>query len=404
MVPNKKAQISMQFNWIFVIIIGAVLIGFFFSAIQSGAKSSEKKISVSLAKHFETILFTTGQVPGTFKTYETPQVDLTFTCDDSEGLYNYKVGDLKVRDTKYDVVFAPHKLVGKSIITWTQKWSVPFSVGTFLYVTNKQHLFVIYKGDSKNHQIDQVLEVLPENLSLYIVDKNNDFPSDELNFDQYTYVFFADDLPNIDPSKIIRNKNKPVTIVVFYPAKNDVFSYGDVFIMTPKEFRQFSINAYPKSSLIGLSQSMNASSNQPAGRAVSRKELIHSGYFGKASFFGAVFSSSKEEYDCNMRKAFHELTILTILQKNKIRIGKNYISTSCSDALGFNKDLPGPLQTLDSLQNLIYIPSGTSSSVSSAKQEIKFNYLDLPKIYSLGLELQKQNDILQTMSSCPTIY
>ena len=120
----KKAQIDMQFNWIFVIIIGAVLLGFFFTAIMSASKSSDQKISVSLAKHFETIIFSAGQKSGTLKTYQTPPVTLHFTCDDGQGLYNYYVGDLKARDTKYDLIFAPDSLTGNSVITWTQKWKV----------------------------------------------------------------------------------------------------------------------------------------------------------------------------------------------------------------------------------------------------------------------------------------
>jgi hypothetical protein len=290
---NKKAQIHMQFNWIFVIIVGAILIAFFFSAIKSGAKSSEQKISVSLAKHFDTILFTTGQTPGTLKMYDTPQVSLTFTCDDEEGLYNYKVGDLKVRDTKYDIIFAPKELTGKSIITWTQKWKVPFSVGTFMYVTNKRHLFIINKGQNPSHHKQQLLEEFPQNISLYLVDDNNPFPSSEINYDQYTYIFLADELNDIDFHDIISDNNKRTTIVVIQPAKNDLFTYGDVFIMSPKEFKGFSINAYPPEDLIGQSQISSQQNQQlltstTPRRTNSRRELIHSGYLGKASLFGAV--------------------------------------------------------------------------------------------------------------------
>lgn len=417
---QRKAQISMQFNWIFVLVIGAVLLAFFFTAIKSGSKSSEQKISVSLAKHFDTILFTTGQTPGTLKTYETPLVTLHFICDDTNGFYNYKVGDLKVRDTKYDVLFAPEELTGKSIITWTQKWKVPYSVGTFMYVTNKDQLYIFYKGSTPSHNVKQLIKDFPANISTYVVDEDDDakpFPTDEeLNYKAYTYVFFADDLSNINSRDIINAPNKKTTVVILKPAKNDPYAYGDVFIMTPEEFRSFNIASYSQTELISetnqqtsqtpITPSTQLTSSSSTGRNnPSRKQLIHSGYLGKASFYGAVFSSSKDTYECNMRKAMHSLTLLTILQLNKIELVNNSVSGNCKDALGIGVLPDGPYETLLSIQQKIYNQTlGQQQNGIGGATGILFDYMNIPSIYSEGLQLQTQNDRIQMMGSCPAIY
>ena len=51
----QKAQLAISFNWIFVIIVGAVFLTFFFSLISSQAKTSDQKVSATIAKQFQTI-------------------------------------------------------------------------------------------------------------------------------------------------------------------------------------------------------------------------------------------------------------------------------------------------------------------------------------------------------------
>ena len=109
---NKRAQVEIQFNWIFVIIAGSVLLGFFFMMIASQSSVSEQKISVSLARNFKTILDATAQKSGTFKEYQFPStLDIEFECDEVSNLHNYKLNDLKAGDIKYDIIFLDDILI-----------------------------------------------------------------------------------------------------------------------------------------------------------------------------------------------------------------------------------------------------------------------------------------------------
>lgn len=404
----------MQFNWIFVIIIGAVLLGFFFTAIMNASKSSDTKISVSLAKHFETIIFSSGQKAGVLKTFQTPPVSLHFTCDDSQGLYNYYVGDLKARDTKYDLLFAPDSLTGKSIMTWTQKWQVPYSVGTFLYITNEETLFIFDDGDhtpntdTMSTPMKKILADFPTNISTYIINSTNPAPTTDFNFKHYVYVFVIDNDNLFDFPKMIQKtptSDYTVSAVIIHPHDNsNVFGYGDIFYpdVTHDGFSfdpYILLNYTSGTTLADLPQlnnyALGGSASQHSSSSGSSRTPpdIQSGYLGKASLYGAMFANSKEAYECSMKKAFHKFTLLTILQENKIDSVGPLVSYTCKDNLGLNEGVPGPKQTLEKIQDDIFEDG-----------QVIFNYKILPSIYDLGLQLQRENDNLQMMGNCPVIY
>ena len=51
----KKGQVSFQLNWVFVIIIGVIILTFFISVVSKQKEVSDNKISASVAKSFETL-------------------------------------------------------------------------------------------------------------------------------------------------------------------------------------------------------------------------------------------------------------------------------------------------------------------------------------------------------------
>lgn len=391
-VKEKKGQLSIGFNWIFVLIIGAVLLGFFFTAISSGSKSSEQKISVSLVKHFETIIFSSGQKPGTTKTYTTPEVELSFVCNDKLAYYNYKVGDLKARDTKYDILFTPETLFGESIITWTQSWKVPYSVATVMYITNKDQLFIFEQSTSTpTRKFEQLTENFVQNVSTYIIDEENLAGEIPEGYNSYTYVLFANET-NIKYSDLIEENN--VNIVLIYPAETDIFSYGDLFFLEAKDFRLFRLGDYDlmsddsPSSFLSASGELEEEFEFYDNTNEFSYEKRHSGYIGKASLYGAVFSGSQELYECNMNKAVNRLLLLSVLQSNKLDIIAPDVSSLCKEQLGL-VDLPGPYGVLKKIESLA---------------EEGFDFRLIPDIYYRAEQLQEYNYDLSMSGTCPTIY
>ena len=147
---KKRGAIEVQFNWIFVIIVGAVILLFFFAIINNQSKTTEDRISISQSKYFETVITSTGQKVGTLKEYQIPGLKISFECDSGANLYSYSVQNLPARDTKYDVIFTQEELIGNNIQTWTQSWDLPFAVGTFLYITNSKQGYIFYNYSKEN--------------------------------------------------------------------------------------------------------------------------------------------------------------------------------------------------------------------------------------------------------------
>ena len=103
---GKKGQIAISFNWIFVIIVGAIFLGFFFTMISSSSKTNEKKVAGQLAKSFENQLSVASNEPGLVKIIDdTTRLDIEMTCKTRQGIYDLVVNGVRIRDTKYDLLF-----------------------------------------------------------------------------------------------------------------------------------------------------------------------------------------------------------------------------------------------------------------------------------------------------------
>jgi len=60
MAIKKKGVIEVQFNWIFILIIGAIILFFFFSIVKTQKTVSEKKISTTVRRDIRAILTGAG--------------------------------------------------------------------------------------------------------------------------------------------------------------------------------------------------------------------------------------------------------------------------------------------------------------------------------------------------------
>ena len=62
---GKRAAIEVQFNWIFILIIGGIILMFFFGIVKSQKTVSEKKISGTVRRDMRAILTGSGISAGT---------------------------------------------------------------------------------------------------------------------------------------------------------------------------------------------------------------------------------------------------------------------------------------------------------------------------------------------------
>lgn len=373
---NKKGQLEIQFNWIFVIIIGAVILGFLLTFIFSQGDANDKKVSASIANNFETIITSTNQKIGTVKSYKVPDVDINFVCDQDQGLYYYSIGGVNAKDTKHELIFSSEHLRGTRIFTWTEKWSVPYQVATFLYITNDREHFSFVTSYPQTSLETDLIENFADNLSISILNQSatgfENVPSAGLNKMAYTFVV-VDDLSNSplpDPNDFIQTPHDRTRIILINPkSSSNIFESGKVAFLDFDTYKDF------------------ANGNTLAA------EDETSSYFGKASLYASIFAGNKERYECGMSKAMSRLQLVTLMQYYKTISVEPYISSACKSYIigsDFDEALWGARLVLKELNVTI---ADSDFGVQSADD-----------IIGLISKLKNLNNKIVVESNCPLIY
>lgn len=134
----KKAQ--MQFNWAFVIVAGAVILGFFITfTVKYIDIQNMKEGAIIASDTYNTLL--TLQTIG-FKTdLEIPLsliTDLDFSCNKMlVGSFNSSVG------LKKEFIFSPEKMRTSKLDVWIQSWKYPFKIANLFYLSSKEKKYYI---------------------------------------------------------------------------------------------------------------------------------------------------------------------------------------------------------------------------------------------------------------------
>lgn len=366
---SKKAQIEIQFNWIFVIIAGIVLLGFFLMLIGNQSSTTEQKISVSLTRHFRTIMDSTAQKAGTFKQFDFPaQFTTEFFCNISRNLHYYTLQDVKVTDIKYEVIFAPRKMTGKSIYTWTNEWEIPdeqgFSVGTFLYLTNKLQGYIF--RNSSSDAFTELYQLFPDNATKLL---SNGETFSEMNLNSYSYIILADSIENGETFNTPLPENSKV--IVINPAKTeDVFHNGELCFC----------------------DSVDNCWIEEEDQYICNGESSY--YLGAATLYGAIYSSDINYYECMMQKAFDKLRLTMTMQYYWLEsvMESSEIDYFCQ------MDLDDPLDWLNEISN------PTNGNDKGILETPFKDFTDWEYLIETIEKIHRRNKVLALSQNCVQLY
>lgn len=151
-----------QFHWIFILVAGALILGFFFTVAQKQRSLSAEKLQLSLVTDVEDIFVGALVSKGTAQVLPLPPQGLGFSC--TRGCdCNFEVSRAK-KSFGGKSFFGPDLMTGDDALVWTLDWKVPYRASNFVLVTNPQQLFVfVYdEDDGQSRSLhDQVVEGLP---------------------------------------------------------------------------------------------------------------------------------------------------------------------------------------------------------------------------------------------------
>ena len=290
--------ISIQFNWIFVLIAGAVLFAFFIGiTLHQGAEAKKERQFSSLNALEASLTNVEQSVTNTkesFRTFKVVETELEVYCDE--------VNEIRVKDSDFSfplttsVVFSQKYLKPGKFDVWVSNWEVPYKVMPFMFVDDQttQYLFPMEETNLQG-QLELLYESISEEFSKKIIQNHND-PLDS-GYENYVFVYL-DWVPNYDIDT--RSNFRAVNIK---PAQDNTFEGGGI------------IDFYVK----GEHNRLTLSETKP--------------FLKRESVFGAIFAENADQYECNMEKALKRLSWLTdfhIAKAESLRIDADSLD-SCNE-------------------------------------------------------------------------
>lgn len=297
---GRRAQAETQLNWIFILVVGAVILAFFAFIVVKQRSASEAKFSGKVSQQLNTILVGAKVSSGTVQEIPTPDLSIRFTCND------YYIGPASQR-LGNRVVFAPEYLEGDRLITWTLDWNVPFRITSFLYMTSPYVRYVVV-GDSDG--AGGLFRALPPKLNKVQVSPS-EYPA-------------------------LRDEGDPKVRFVFvdWETRAVPAAFDDVDVSGLK------VNTVDRSFgfLERSADDLNLFTGMGAPFRYTEDEVL----------YGAVFSDRHDEFDCLLEKAYARLNTVAKVYYEKLNsMAPIHYATSCEGYYNQNDDLEAMIRVTD---------------------------------------------------------
>jgi|TARA_Y100000310_G_C20672989_1_gene811311 hypothetical protein len=265
---SKKGFLEIQFNWIFILIAGAIIIMLFAGIITDQQNIFKVSADVSIITGLDAILSGYETSSGTVNIVEIPKVKIEFGCN------SYSIGQISEQHNEMNV-FAPSVLEGASIISMTREWDVPYKAANLVYLTNPGIRYV-FIGNSDFAR--RIFEKIP----------------DEVRNDGYT---------NVDA---IENENDDKIRIIFFD-RNPEFP-ENLNDLDNKLITALKVSGDEDK---GMLEFFSAEDNKFVSKGTSH-------YIKESTLLGAVFSDDFGNYECAMKNLFKKLGVVSGVYWRKV--------------------------------------------------------------------------------------
>jgi hypothetical protein len=356
---SNKRGFALQFNWIFVLIAGAVFIGFFISLITNMNEDEVKNELQQSTQEIDALLKVSSAVGDSQKTLPFYK-KIVFSCGE---ISEYSVeGASKPARYDYDVIFSPKELNSKEVIIQTLIFEAPFKVMPLVYVTNKRIEYV-FVGTSPI--INSLYGMMPANATKKSIPPTptalSTYPNN--NYDQTIFILNETDgdayLTTTKLSSAFDNKKERAFAVVVSLNQGEVInSYGGL------TFYNYTSPKFVKD-----------------GDAVL--------FLDPQTALGGIIGFNKAIYECNARKVIKRLELLTELHEKRLEVYINsYSPEEFSECKNFYLEAKNYVERI---------------RLSSA-EKATFTGEDFNNLRLAISDLANLNNQIITSKDCPRIY
>lgn len=338
----SKKGFEIQFNWMFVLIVGAAIILFFAAIAVKQKDVSESSAKVTLLRKIEGIIYGASASTDTTTQLSLPDHTIRVECN------KISLGNIQ-RQYLNLILFAPSELKGGSFITQALGFNLPYRSTNLLLLTSPKIKYILIGNNNLAKELNRTMasDLDKENYPSYDETKIKYQRSHRVRF-----IFVNTNLPTNVPNSLAKMRDEDISALKVN---------GDIDKGT-LEFYEKKNNKF-----ISKSTSM---------------------YVAKSSLAGAVYSDDEELYSCSMKNAFSRLKMVTNVYAER--------ATKLKDSTSLSTECRSIYANALTYLNII------QDSASRLIEDIK-NFNDINKLNMASNELSKQNKEAQKFS-CPLIY
>jgi hypothetical protein len=220
----QKKGMSVQFNWIFVIVAGVIILGFFVLFTVKYIELQDMKQNADVSKLFtNTLVYLEGQEAGAGYSIDSSSnlafkvgyfINLNYQCDeDSAGILINNVSNSYL-PLNEEILFAPSNMQVNALDTWVLPWNYPYFVSNFVYLSSPGKKFYI-KYDYNSYDFARELRINRQ--AEFDVELVNDL--DEVKGDDVTVLWISDVEPSLSYIKKLSNNVSNFNFMRFKPVK-----------------------------------------------------------------------------------------------------------------------------------------------------------------------------------------
>ena len=323
---GRHGQISLQFNWIFVLIIGAVILAFFLTIINNQEERADAEQATEMSQTVESVLTAISTNPDTVETFTLRESEIRFFCEEDYSAYQVR-GQEEPLDR--EVIFAPRDLKGEELIMWTHTWQAPFPAMVVSHLASERVMFLFVTTDG-NKVVERLHQDMPKEFTTRVLDEDDldDVPTS--GYDRY----------------VIITTNSGVAV--------------------PSDIEEKAvIRVIPETADRGGYKTRTITFKDGTGSNEETKE-----YVTTPMLWGAIFTEDASTFSCTVAKARTRHRMLSAIINDRLdRLQSELEDTSCGTYLG---SAGSALDTLESGKPLAD-PGVTKAmrSVESANELIK---------------------------------
>ncbi|MBD3309820.1 hypothetical protein GF351_01230 [Candidatus Woesearchaeota archaeon] len=392
---SKRGVIEVQFNWIFILIVGAVILLFFVSIVRQQKSIFERDVEVKVAASLKAIFSGSEVSAGTASLKRFAGGNIRYDCQ------GYALGSAPPFDA--GVSFAPSKLEEGDLLLWSLEWEIPYKVMNFLYVTSPEVRYVfLYEGEESKSMAEEIYEELPPE---FPPRKTEAYETQRVMMDKEMIqkkTFVQDH--KTDQGTPFKDEGDDAVrfVTVDVPADYVDPNTGVGMVVLPEPHDKGLLDKDVDWSVLQIDT--DSDTNRQTGKLRfyedSSGDSGVSYYLGKEMLMAALFSSNINTYHCNIHTAFKKMSVVT-----EIYIARTEALISDLEAAGYTGCLSSATKILDELKSVKEASDQIVEEFDESPEDpdIESVRQNMQEIYQSSKKLESENYNLQ-YGSCPKMY